>query len=549
MLPHSKAYSFVTFLLLAAAARGADGDLSLGGVVVNSRTGEPVNRALVQIVRYQTAVSPAQDGRPRAPRSPLTSMTFTDASGRFRFDALAAGNCLVSVQKPQFVAEDRGQNLVELTASRDDLTLKITPLGVITGKVTDQNGEPKRGVNVVALSTQIVDGLRQTQTDRNVTTDDRGIYRMWNVSPGKYVIKAAGWSGGTFLYAGDSQPQFFADESFKPVYFGGGKSLDSAAAIRIEPGTEATADVAIQLEPAFKIRGSLANFVPRRTVKFELLSGDEDVSAGRAGVNGDTGRFEVQFVADGSYIVRATQGQTSGELPVTVSGADVSGVTVSLAGSVEVKGRVTVTNLPPDTPSAGRPARRPNRQFCMLSLYPGRGRAGRAYSSRPGAGEEIAISDVMPGVYRVAAQCFGAYVQSMFSGNQDLLTNPLLTVPPEGTPPPIEVIAKLGGGAIHGTVSFSSPSKRPVVRVLLAPQFQGSTGPVLTQAFAPEDGSGAAQFNAASLAPGIYAVYAFLDQADIEYRNPQFLRSLSGGVGVQVDDGGDKEIQITDVIR
>jgi len=47
-------------------------------------------------------------------------------------------------------------------ASRDDLALKINSLGVITGKVTYQNGEPKRGVNVVALSTQVVHGLRQT---------------------------------------------------------------------------------------------------------------------------------------------------------------------------------------------------------------------------------------------------------------------------------------------------------------------------------------------------------------------------------------------------
>jgi len=43
--------------------------------------------------------------------------------------------------------------------------------------------------------------------------------------------------------------------------------------------------------------------------------------------------------------------------------------------------------------------------------------------------------------------------------------------------------------------------------------------------------------------------YAFLDDVEIEYRNPQFLRSLSGGVGVQVEDGSEKSVTIPGVER
>ena len=537
-----------SLLVAAAAAQPAGGKFSLGGLVVNTRTGEPVNRARVHIIGYP-AEKPAVTGdRFPARQMPPSSMVFTDASGRFRFEGLVGGNYSIRAEKPQFVPDGDTSRQMELTASMEDVRLKLAPLGVITGKVVDQNGEPLRGANVVALSTRIVDGLRQTNTDRNVSTDDRGMYRLWNMQPGKYLIKAAGWSGGTILYAGDTSPQFFADESFAPAYFGGGRSPDSATAILIEAGTEAHADVSVKLEPAFKIRGTLANFAPRRTVKFELLSGDEDVSAGRVSVNGDTGRFEVQYVASGSYILRATQDEAGAEFPVSVSGVDVNGVTLSLAGGVEVKGAIRVMNRPPgDTPSDG-PLRRGIRSGCMVNLYPAHGRSGQTYRSRAGEGDQISVPGVMPGLYRVNPQCFGAYVQSVSSGTQDLLANPLLMVPPGEAPPPIEVVAKHGGGRIHGEVASGPTVKQSHIDVLLVPQFPGSTGPVLVRAY--EQGvNGCLEFYFEALAPGPYIAYAFLDGEDIEYRNPQALRSLTGGVSVQVEDGSNKEIGITDVIR
>ena len=313
----------------AAAAQPAQGSFSLGGRVINTLTGEPVNRALVRIIRYPRVEALAARGRRDGTlASPTTHRTFTDTAGRFRFEALEEGPYSIWAEKPQLVLEDRARPEINLTASVDDFTLKLTPLGVITGKIVDQNGEPVRHANVVALSAEVVDGLRQTRTDRSVSTDDRGMYRLWNMRPAKYFIKVAGWSGGTYLYAGDSQPQFFADETFTPTYFGGARSQDSATAVLIDAGTEAHADVSMQMEPAFKIRGTLVDFAARRTVKFELLSGDQDVSIGRASVNGDTGRFEVQYVPSGSYILRATQDHAGTEFPLNVGGADVNGVTL-----------------------------------------------------------------------------------------------------------------------------------------------------------------------------------------------------------------------------
>ena len=81
------------------------------------------------------------------------------------------------------------------------------------------------------------------------------------------------------------------------------------------------------------------------------------------------------------------------------------------------------------------------------------------------------------------------------------------------------------------------------------PQFPGSSGPVLIPGFRRPGSDDAFQFAADTLAPGVYAAYAFLNSDEIEYRNPQFLRALSGGVAVHVEEGSDQSISITDVIR
>src|SRR5947209_12978560 len=100
---------------------------------------------------------------------------------------------------------------------------------------------------------------------------------MWNLTPGKYYIKAAGRTGGTNLYAGDNSPSYMSEEAFSPVFSGGGRAVESAAPVKVAEGDEVHADVKVAWEPAHKIRGSLQNFVPRRTVKFELRNGDEAV--------------------------------------------------------------------------------------------------------------------------------------------------------------------------------------------------------------------------------------------------------------------------------
>ena len=538
--------------LLPILAAPQSGELTLNGVVLNSQTGESVRRALVQITLVPTIPirGPAAPAQPHAPLQPFTATTFTDAAGAFEFRALSAGSYFIGAEKPEF-STPPGKNSVrlEITASKGDLTLQLSPLGVITGKVVDQSGQPLRAVNVVALSTPVEDGWRQLRSQRSVSTDDRGVYRLWNLQPGKYYLKAAGRSGGTYTYAGDLTPQFFADESFVPTYFGGAQTLDAATAIEIAPGTEAHADITLKLEQAYKVRGALMNYVPRHAVKFELLRGNENVSPSRVSVNTGTGKFEIQDVLPGSYLLRATQDQNSASLPLSVPAANVDGLSLVLNPPVGITGQVRFANAPPPLPQDAPLDRAPDRAiFCMTSLHPPPGATGPQYQSQLRDSGELVLENVIPGAYRFAVECYGGYIQSAMSGTQDLLANPILNVQSGEAPPAIDILAAHGGGSIQGTITDVPAGDS--IQVLAVPRLAGSI-PVIGTAFRDRVGQATPAswpFDIGPLAPGTYTVYAFPPGAEIEFRNPRFIETLRGGIVVEVTDQQVSEVTIKELV-
>jgi hypothetical protein len=518
------------------AAQTGGENLTIGGVVVNSATGEPIQRALVTAIRFNLP----KKGERFAPGQPFIAKTFTDTGGAFRFSGLAAGRYNLSAEKSHFLSGESPKTSegLDLTSSLEGSRITLTPLGVITGKVTDTDGEPLRGVNILALSASVNDGVRVTHADRNVVTDDRGMFRLWNLQPGKYFLKAAGMQGGTFTYSGDTNPQLFAEESFVPVYYGGAQTLDSAAPLTVPAGTEAQADFSLKMQPSYKIRGTVSNFVPHQSAVFQLLASEEDVSPSRVTVNNETGRFEIQDVLPGTYVLRATQRQTSGEAAVTVGATDVNGVNLVLSPAVEVRGTVRWTNSGTLRDPGGRAILERMGNQCEVRLH----RGEKTISSQFEENGEFVMKNVLPANYRVSVTCFDGYANSVAAGRQDLLANSLLRVG-SGAETSIEVVATHGGGKVHATVrTANETSEEDLVQALLVPTSGGNTGPALEPCRWQAQAEYRCDFS--RLAPGVYTAYAFLKREDIEFRNPAFLASLSGGVSVQVEENTQKTVNL-----
>jgi protocatechuate 3,4-dioxygenase beta subunit len=131
---------------------------------------------------------------------PLPTAT-TDAEGRYKFPDVAAGGYIVMVHAPAYVIQverrrrnDAGKALnVAENDNLENVDLTMTRGGVVTGKVTDEDGRP-----VVAESVTI---FRLDQQGKRIQddgfepfgreeTDDQGIYRIFGIEAGRYLVAA-----------------------------------------------------------------------------------------------------------------------------------------------------------------------------------------------------------------------------------------------------------------------------------------------------------------------------------------------------------------------
>src|SRR5262249_6326543 len=131
---------------------------------------------------------------------PILTAT-TDAEGRYKFSDVAAGGYIVSVHAPAYALQverrrrsDAGKGLnVSENDNLENVDLTMTRGGVVTGKVTDEDGRPviAESVTVFRLDQQ----GKRIQTNAfepfgREETDDQGVYRIFGIEAGRYLVAA-----------------------------------------------------------------------------------------------------------------------------------------------------------------------------------------------------------------------------------------------------------------------------------------------------------------------------------------------------------------------
>ena len=514
----------LTAIAASCLAQDADRGFHISGTVTDTQTGQPIKQALVNLRLLQ--------------QNPAQFPALTDSAGGFLLTGLGPGTYRLDVEKKGYVP-DPGmvrENVV-LGPSRDAVALRLQPLGKIAGRVTDSRGDPVPGVAVRALRSVLQEGRRSFDQAGSADTDDRGQYCLWDLGPGDYYILAAGRSGSTVASVG-TLASGSVHEAFAPVYYPAAGDRASATPITLAPGQEFTADVKIVMQPAFRVRGSLRNVSAREPVTVELLREAGETGANRVLVNSTTGRFEVNDVLPGTYLLRASQGENEtevrGEQRVQIDRVDLDGLVVELLPGVKVTGAVH------GAPTV-KMKQRSYAARCDVILQPaGKDAAGNA--SLEGNSDEdgnFTINGVHAGRYRVQVSASGAYVASLVSGRQDLANGGELVILP-GTPPePLEIVLRTDGGTIAGNIADSA-AVIDDAEVVLA-RAAGGKAEVTTV------DQGKFQFE--GLAPGEYQVYLFEDADSIEYQNPEVLRRLKGGKSIQVTAGGTTTVTLKAVAQ
>lgn len=326
---------------------------SISGVV--TLNGEPM-RGVSVTLQMQNAGGPTLNAPPRAK---------TDANGRFRITGVSAGQYIVGALAPGFVSEGnqsfglKGKTLTVAEGETvENLELTLKRGGVITGRITDSNGEP-----VVETNVRLTPVIEQNPGRLSAPppppmnlgayrTDDRGVYRIFGLPAGKYKV-----SVGLPVREGSFSMQ--TSRSYIPQTFHPDTTDEAQAKIiEVEEGMEVTdVDIkAAEAKKAFEISGRVVESDTGKPVAGVGLSFGSYDQAGR--INGtmsggwrtDTnGEFQILGARPGKHAVFLENRDNKSELyveptPIEVIDTDVSGVELhaqrgaSLSGTVIIEG-------------------------------------------------------------------------------------------------------------------------------------------------------------------------------------------------------------------
>lgn len=194
---------FIALCLLATAllAQASEQPGGIGGIVTSAHDGAPLNGAFV---------------RARAENREYVGRTGAD--GRFLIEELPAGQYRVSASKSSY-ARTRGHYATVSLAPGETSDLELEMLGfpVISGTVTDANGEPAQRKRVAAYEVSFSGGERHLSAKFNATTDDLGHYRFINIGESPMVVRAEGIAAGpTDAVARRVPPSIFYSASNGP---------------------------------------------------------------------------------------------------------------------------------------------------------------------------------------------------------------------------------------------------------------------------------------------------------------------------------------------
>ncbi len=259
------------WLLLAAAGHAA----VLRGTVVEAQTGKALARALVVV-------------QPVAGGNGATQSVRTNSNGVFEFPPMPAGAYLLTVSRRAFAPVQYGQKgwkssgvpVVLQEGNETNLPIALPRYGAITGRIVDEND--------VGLPEHDVIAYRNTRPPVMVAkaaTDDRGVYRIFGLEPGAYVVRAA-----TKLYD---------DGGYLPTFYKDSPAMDGARPVEVVLDRDVP-DITVHPSPGrlYSVGGMIYNpGNPRAQTTVTLVSdmGSESVAADSAG------RYKFAPVAPGKY--------------------------------------------------------------------------------------------------------------------------------------------------------------------------------------------------------------------------------------------------------
>lgn len=540
--------AFVFSALLAVCAqsqRPAPRLSSIGGTVVIRPGSEPLKKVLVQVV----AENQQEGGNYTAS---------TDADGHFHVDNIEPGRYRIFLERTGFIAvNERGQkadlNVLTVRAEQavENLLFQMLPTAVISGRITDEDGDPLSEVRVIAQMKK--PGKTKRESVGTAATNDLGEFRLAGLFPGQYWIVAMppvdfrDYEKEEKSLAGEGQP----DTRYVNTYYPGTYDAMLASAVTVKAGDEMPANFTLVPARTYRVRGIVMGVAAGQKPAVELASKAGDSI--RSSEVGPDGQFEVRGVAPGSYVMRAsspTESQSfTARQDVAVVAADVDGLKITPLPSFTLSGHLHIEGS-----TAGDLTQySANLRQTELPDDPG------FFISQESFGTNAPVDrlgnfewkDVTPGNYVV--QVYGGDGQGFFLKSVKLGGRDIATGFTASGPASLDLEVSTKGGTVEGAVLDAAVEKaaerngdevHPVANatVVAVPEKKYRKLPDHFGIGATDQNG---RFTIRRLAPGTYTLFAWHDIEESVYRDPDFLKSQeANGKAVKVEENSHQQVEL-----
>ena len=335
----------------------------------------------------QIPVGGASSGAPTLPPGMIRRETESDAAGRFEFRDLPAGRFSLMVQRKTGFVAPKGVRAVQLAeGAAESVTFRLVRTGAITGRVLDESGEPLARAMVRAnrFEVSVTFGRYPAGTMSSATTDERGIYRIFDLQPGEYVV-ATEFMNPLPQRTAVEGPRSGYVQTFHPSTV----KADESSVVTVRAGQDtANIDISMQRAQLGEVTGQALDAkgdpLASQATTVRLVPRNSGMSG--SFVSGITtkrtagGQFVISNVPPGDYYLVATTGRNAvsgialeaAYVPVTVNGDEVAANIQTNLGAT-VSGRIVVEGPPLPVPPMAYPGSAPALQ---VRAVPERGGPG-----------------------------------------------------------------------------------------------------------------------------------------------------------------------------
>jgi hypothetical protein len=514
----------------------ARGTASVSGRVVAADSGRPIGGARVLLSSSRSGAQ-SRTGR-------------TDASGRFEIEGLPAGLYDVTVTKEGYIrasvggrastGEDSSMAIVE-GQRVEKLVFELVRGGVITGRVLSEDGDPLPRLQVRALRVHYTLGERRLTVTESDRTDDRGEYRLFGLSPGRYYV-AATMTPDDVIGRSDREQAASGDErlGYAATYYPTTTMLSQAMPIAVAGGVEVRGIDFMALSTQLaEVSGAVISPGSVARASVHLIPDEAGAGATRSGIVSQDGTFRIRDVAPGSYLVVARDmGESPGTGPhrttrpfavqsMVVAGHNISGIVLVLGSGATISGTMIFQS------GHGRPA--PHFSAVHITLHSQSATGLSPSASVPDTDGAFVVTGVPPVPVLLRATVASQrgqgpdasqwHLKEVWVSGRDVIDTPFQTGPDQQL---ADVMLVFGDRVttLRGTLKDSRGAGVPFRPVVVFPADEmlwAQPHSRRLRVVRTNDGGG---FEVRGLPPGHYLVHALDRSNEHEWNDPDVLKAL-----------------------